>query len=170
MRAFLRSVLQPQHRCQHPQAVSSLHHGFLWGQYGLAKVNIRSLVLESVVWFPTQSKLTNQEGVQPQFLESFQVPPQVLDPIISERVAPRDFVSAEILVDDPSNQELRPTGEVKRSIHPRERRTLHRARALTRLPPSQKYLPSIVTVRRDPAILDLMCVAMQSYMARNRSR
>lgn len=44
------------------------------------------------------------------------------------------------------------------SSYPRERLTLHRARALTRLPiclpPSQKYLPSIVTGRRDPVILE----------------
>lgn len=56
------------------------------------------------------------------------------------------------------------------SINPRERLTLHRARALTRLPPSQKYLPSIVTGRTVPVILDFVCAEMQSYMARNRSR
>lgn len=81
-----------------------------------------SQILEFVVKIPTQSLPTNMEGVQPQLLEGFQVPPQVLDSIISQRVASRGFVSPEILVDHAFHQELRPPDEVNRStIHPQDR-------------------------------------------------
>lgn len=79
-------------------------------------------ILACVVRVPKQSLPTNMEGVQSQFLEGLQVPPQVLDSVISQRVASRGFVSSVMLVDHPFYQELRPSGEVNRSLfHPRDR-------------------------------------------------
>lgn len=64
----------------------------------------------------TQPTLTNEEGIQPQLLEGFQVSPQVLNSIISEHVSSRAPGSAVVLVHNPLHQELWPTGEVNRLI------------------------------------------------------
>lgn len=80
---------------------------------------------------PTQPILTNEEGVQPQLLESFQVPSQVLDSIISERVIPEASASSVVLVRDSFHQELRPTAGVNglikscRTAPCRERESTH---------------------------------------------
>lgn len=93
---------------------------------------------------PSLPTLTNEEGVESQLLESFQVPSQVLDPIVGERVTSGASASSVILVHDPFYQELRPTGEVSGLI--KSCRTApSRQRTLTRLPSTQRYLPSMLT-------------------------
>lgn len=111
---------------------------------------------------PTQPTLTNEEGVQPQLLESFQVPSQVVDSIVSERVTSGDSASSVILVHDSLHQELRTTGEVNGLIKTCKAAPF-RERTPTRLPSTQKYLPSTLTGWMGPAILNSCTV---SFMPR----
>lgn len=106
----------------------------------------------------TQPTLTNEEGIQPQLLEGFQVSPQVLNSIISEHVSPRAPGSAVILVYNPLHQELWPAGEVNRLASPCEQ--FPTGRTPTRFPSTQKYLPSMLTGWVGPSISRLYSVSL----------